>query len=434
MKTKYFIYGMVFFVFSAFYACKDEQGESSVDNYFLNYQIEEIPVKSDIPVGAYLVNPRPWLMDNEDIWTRITEERDDADGKVGPYMRPVLGQYDLDVDTLGAKSLQQIIDWGNEARIDYFILPVTREDRWQVYPHNLNKQDSAFINLFQMKNDTMPAIHLNGMKYALMVDMNGFCSGLSNVNLIEKVDPTHIVQTYTPKLEDGTAGTPIVTLDTIIPRLDQLYAFYKRISDYFSDPNYYHFNGRPVVLIRGAEYVYTENSELVYQKIRETMRQNSGEDVYLIAQQPPWTPPARFHYFHLLGKVDAVTVRNLGNVGGGNWDRTYWLPQMMNENLKYNREYIRDNYGIDFVPPVSTPYYTYLLSANAYNEPIVPHDPDQFQQFCNVAKMNLGNNPMVIIDSFNNWETGSVIEPTEEGYGNGYGDLYLKLVKEQFKK
>ena len=299
MKTKYFIYTVVFFIFSAFYACKDEQGESSVDDHFLNYQINEIAVNSDIPVGAYLVNPKGQLIDDEDWWTRIIEERIDAAGKVGPYMRPILGRYGLDVDTLGAESLQQLIDWGNEARIDYFILPATREDRWQVYPRNINRSDSAFIYLFQMKNDTMPAIKLNGMKYALMVNMQDFCSSLSNVNLIEKVEPTHIVQTYTPQLEDGTTGEPIVLLDTIVPRLDQLYAFYRKISDFFADPNYYHFNGKPVVLIRGAEYVYTENSELVYQKIRETMRQNSGKDAYLIAQHPQWTPPARFHYFHL---------------------------------------------------------------------------------------------------------------------------------------
>ena len=124
----------------------------------------------------------------------------------------------------------------------------------------------------------------------------------------------------------------------------------------------------------------------------------------------------------------------MANVGGGNWDRTYWLPQMMNENFKYNREYIRDHYSVDFVPSVATAYYTYLLSANAYNEPLVPHDPEQFKKFCSVAKMNLGNNPMVIVDSFNNWETASAIEPTEEGYGNGYGTLYLRLVREQFKK
>ena len=52
---------------------------------------------------------------------------------------------------------------------------------------------------------------------------------------------------------------------------------------------------------------------------------------------------------------------------------------------------------------------------------------------CNVAKMNLGTNPMVLIDSFNDWAFDSCIEPTDPSYGKGYGLLYLDMVKDQFK-
>jgi hypothetical protein len=244
---------------------------------------------------------------------------------------------------------------------------------------------------------------------------------------LERVPPT----TITWESEEGGA---VVQHDTVIPRLQQLYAYYERISDYFSDPGYYRFNGRPVVLIREPERLYAENSAAVYQGIREAVRQHCGEEIYLIAQQQAWTPPARFHYFFMLGKVDAVTMRNMCNVGGGNWERTYYLPQMTNENFKYNREYIWEHYGIDFVPSVAPSYNYYPLSATSYGEPQVPKDPEQFKKYCSVAKMNLGKQRMVIIDGFNNWETDSGIEPTEEGYGNGYGTLYLELVKQQFKK
>jgi hypothetical protein len=427
MKTRLLKYIVLCCAFTALYACKDEIGESSIDDYFLNYEIEEIAVKSDIPVGAYLHNPKGTLS-NEEQWTRLTEERVEATGNVGPYVRPVLGQYGLDADTLGAIALQQIIDWGNEAAIDFFILPVVSEDRNRVYPRNMNPGDSAFINLFQMKNDTLPRIDLKGMQFALMVNMDGFCSGLNNSTLIERVEPTHIIQTA------WIDSVSTVVLDTLIPRVNQLYAFYERISDYFADPNYYHTNGRPVVIIRNPERVYSEDSQKLYEGIREAVRRHSGKEIYLIAQQEQWTPPARFHYFHMSGKVDAMTVRNMCNVGGGNWERTYILPQMMNENLKYNREYAWKTYGVDFIPPVSTSYNYYPISATAYAEPQVPKDPEEFKKYCNVAKMNLGNNPMVIVDAFNNWETNSTIEPTEEGYGAGYGTLYLQLVKQQFKR
>ena len=52
---------------------------------------------------------------------------------------------------------------------------------------------------------------------------------------------------------------------------------------------------------------------------------------------------------------------------------------------------------------------------------------------CNVAKMNLGKRPMVIIDSFNRWNVDQAIEPTDPNYGNGYGMKYLNIVKEEFK-
>ena len=426
IKKLYYLLIMLFVV-QAFYSCKDTEGESTIDNFFLNYEINPVPVTADIPVGAFLRNPGGTLKD-EAIWTRITEVRNEATGHVGPYVRPVLGQYGLDVDTAGAVALQQVIDWGNEARIDFFVLPVVREERTRLYPRNFVSSDSAFINLFQGKNDTMPRIELKGMKFALMVDMNGFSSNLSNSVLLETVAPTTI--RITEQVEEGV----FMTHDTTVSRLEQLYAYYKRVSDYFSDPNYYQINGKPVVIIQDPHRLYSENSEKVYQGIRDAVKQNSGKDVYLIAQQTAWTPPARFHYFFLQGKVDAVTMRNMCNVGGGEWDRTYFLPQLINENFKYNREYIRTNYGIDFAPSVTPSYNYYPLSATAYGEPQVSKNPEEFKKYCSVAKMNLGQTPLVFIDAFNNWETDSAIEPTVEGYGFGYGNLYLKLVREQFKK
>ena len=421
MKYKYVFLALMIF---AGFACKDEQGESSIDDFFLNYEIKEIPVTSDIPVGAILHNPAGTLQ-NEEIWTRLTEERIESQGHVGPYVRPVLGQYGLDVDEEGAVALQQIIDWGLEARIDFFILPIVREERNRIYPRNIFSEDSAFINLFQMRNDTLPSIELKGMKFALMTDMYGFCSELNNSLSIETVKPTTVyLDTYTDDVRDSV----------FISRLNQLYAYFERLSDYFSDPNYFHIKGRPVVIMRDPQQLYTQNSAAVYQGIRDAVKQHSGKDVYLIAQQQAWTPPARFTYFFLQGKIDAVTIRNMCNVGGGNWDRTYFLPQMINENFKYNREYIRTNFGIDFVPSVSPSYNYYPLSATSFNEPQVPKNPDEFWKYCNVAKMNLGQTPLVIVDAFNNWETDSAIEPSVEGYGNGYGNRYLQFIREQFKK
>ena len=62
----------------------------------------------------------------------------------------------------------------------------------------------------------------------------------------------------------------------------------------------------------------------------------------------------------------------------------------------------------------------------------MPKTQERFWTMCNVAKMNLGTNPMVLIDSFNDWAFDSCIEPTDPSYGKGYGLLYLDMVKDQF--
>ena len=87
------------------------------------------------------------------------------------------------------------------------------------------------------------------------------------------------------------------------------------------------------------------------------------------------------------------------------------------------------------VPTVSPSFNQWIDGDGTqfYNFPVVFKDEDLFRKMCNVAKMNLGKRPMVIIDSFNRWNVDQAIEPTDPNYGNGYGMKYLNIVKEEFK-
>ena len=67
-------------------SCKDDN--PSIDDYWLNYEIEEVKVTQDIPVGVYLYNPQQALESNIDQWTRIIQEQDLAAGKLGPNTKP----------------------------------------------------------------------------------------------------------------------------------------------------------------------------------------------------------------------------------------------------------------------------------------------------------------------------------------------------------
>ena len=70
----------------------------------------------------------------------------------------------------------------------------------------------------------------------------------------------------------------------------------------------------------------------MYTAIRDTVRKHTGKEMYLIAQQGAWTPPERFHYFYLSGKVDAVTMKNMCAVGGAQYERVILFDQFVNEN------------------------------------------------------------------------------------------------------
>ena len=112
--NKFLIYGLIL-AGVTITSCKDDN--PSIDDYWLNYEIEEVKVTQDIPVGVYLYNPQQALESNIDQWTRIIQEQDLAAGKLGPNTKPwhnipeaiEAGKYHLAADTIGARAMQKIV-------------------------------------------------------------------------------------------------------------------------------------------------------------------------------------------------------------------------------------------------------------------------------------------------------------------------------------
>lgn len=46
--------------------------------------------------------------------------------------------------------------------------------------------------------------------------------------------------------------------------------------------------------------------------------------------------------------------------------------------------------------------------------------------------MQLGAQPMVIVDAYNEWNFVNAVEPADPEYGNGWGDTYLNIIAEEF--
>jgi len=217
-------------------SCKKDE-VPSIDDYPLNYTIPKVAVTTNIPVGAYVYEPSSALQTDEVRWTRITEKYDVSLGKLGPYVTPELGRYDLKPTQIGATNMAKIVEWAKLARIDFLITPAVKENAGALFPGNLNGTDSLTVNMFAEHNFNLPSVGMGDMKYAISVDIQNFSAGLSNNALLETAAPTVI----------NVNGQNIT-----ITREQRLYNFLKRISLYFIDGTYYHFQGRPVLVFIGC--------------------------------------------------------------------------------------------------------------------------------------------------------------------------------------
>lgn len=397
-------------------SCTNDEGPS-VDDFFLNYEIPVIKPTSDIPVGAFYYNLGGSGM-QEERYNRLIGKRDLAASpwpQLCPNVRPVLGRYKMDTGSKETADLfQQHIDWANDAGINFFIMPNISEDINQ-YDH-LNSGGVNFIEFMAGRNpNSENKMKWGRLKYVMTVDMNNFTTGVSNTKMIEDVD---------------------VDANGVSQRLERLYTYFCNLSKRFFVENrlYYEIDGKPMILFYNAHKLYTKDSEALYKKIREVVYEASGKEMYIVARQERWSPPARYHYFYLTGRTDAIYMDNMYDQN--DMARSYMYPQYINENYKYNRTYDWDNYQVDFIPSIAPSFNKWLGNdgTKEYQYPMVDKNEELFRQMCNVAKMNLGQRPMVFIDSFNRWEYDMALEPTDPDYGNGYGMTYLNIVREEFKR
>jgi hypothetical protein len=406
-----------------FTACTYDEGPS-IDDHFLNYRIENIPLTADCPVGVFYYDNGPNGL-NGAVYDRLLEEPDPAVGKVGPYVKPLLENYKVGVNEESVTVIQQHVDWCIAGGIDFLILPGVQEDNNQRYPINIEPRFRMFIDLVTGKtgSDNLPAestagsvVNLKSLKYILSVNLervNNNNVRLNNNTLIEHVAPTQ---------KNGED----------ITRVERFNDLFKKLSDYFADPAYYKVDNKPMVLIFNADRLYSEDSRKLYDDMRAYVKDFSGYDMFLVVEQPSWSPPARYEYFYIKGNVDAVTHKNMYDQS--TYNRSLWYPQMIDQNWIYSREFFMNHWNIDYIPTIAPSFNNYVYEGRHYNYPIVEKNEETFRTMCNVAKKNLGEKRIVFINSFNQWQHSTMLEPTDPAYGNGYGTTYLDIVKEQFKK
>lgn len=370
MRMLHMIMACAFGGMLAMSACRKQDAGPSPSDNVLAYDIKEVPVTQDYVVGAFYTSAITFNAAVKDT--------------------PLLGRYTMPGGVVNPAVMTGQIDEAAKGGVDYFVFSMRSASR----DANNYKLDSTVVKSF---------VDANGdkMKFALAYNW--------------------VVNTY------GVTQTAPLENDAV--KLEQFIQDFLRLVPWLKNTHYLQVNGKPVVYIKQAQDILSNDNPAVYTKLRSRLSA-AGVSVYFIGMQNAWTPPARYD-FRFQNCVDAVYHQSLSGTGLTSWDRFYLLPQAMDQNWKYSKDYFKSVYNLSFVPNISAGYDPRVLNPNSLN--VVYDRADGgvlYRKLCNVAKMNADEQTrLIMIDSFNDWVNDTQIEPSVR-----YGTLYMDITRSEFKK
>ncbi|NLR93505.1 glycoside hydrolase family 99-like domain-containing protein [Flammeovirga agarivorans] len=287
---------------------------------------------------------------------------------------PLAGQY-VNADE---EAMRQHILWADSGGVDYFLLR---------YSYPTVNVDNQIIDAFLRQNSD------------------------SLLNFALRYNPVQMNLTKENTLEQqGKKEAFIQSFKDMIP--------------YFDQPNYQKIDDKYVVNMIAANRFYCDSIELVYEELRAEMSA-LGYDLYITGEQTGWTPPARFEHYYF-NALDAVAFTNMFNNAW--YDRHVFLPQSLDQHWQYSKDYYMTKGNIEMVPTVAPSIDPTINNPNATTFTI-DRDSDFFWSLLNVAKKNVGPSRTIIVNSFNDWNFNTQLEPADS-----YGSTSLQLLKQQTKR
>ncbi|GHT62166.1 hypothetical protein FACS189451_05860 [Bacteroidia bacterium] len=414
MKKTLNIIVSLFILALAFFACEDKPSTYEFPKEEYYYDIPDVPVTEDYVVGV-----------SYDIRGRDTTHNAWWDGTKNIHQAytgtPSLGEYDMRLDP---QTLQQHLEWGKQAGVDFFILS------WGGRGYN----DTILQDWERLysQNQGYPKV-------------------------VIRFDPGY---RFPKKANDSLMRNPLA-MDSLRMDFDSVYTHVMMHDFAYKNKN----TGFPVMILTNiTNQVHIPSLNGFTDFLRKTGSVNNK--IWIMAElQGQWTSPERWGYNARNGYPDAVsdgwvqpdTIKAfdaffITDISTSNYDRYYGFYSFLDYNYKYwqsklknvNKEYVPtimpafDNLVND---PVSNTYLiprwkdaggAYAISgsqadAPAYDWSGIKENP--YKTLANVAKRNVGPSRIVIIYSWNNFTNGTTLEPTQE-----YNDDYLKYTKQFFKK
>lgn len=220
--------------------------------------------------------------------------------------------------------------------------------------------------------------------------------------------------------------------------------------NYFDHPNYYKIDGRPVIFVYVTRKLENEGNLAPIILTMRTSASKCGHDVYLVGDHVFESAPDVAEVFIPFWYFDAVTNYDVyGSMGrpspyaGPNVVDTYHSQQEQWRSIAHAS-------GCRYIPAVSPGYNDRGVRPEMNHPPLsrqltensAPGSLFAYQ----LSKAKVLVDPLVdnllVVNSFNEWHEDTQIEPTmgertnlplnrtEGVYYEGYGELYLNLLRE----
>ncbi|HWV64217.1 glycoside hydrolase family 99-like domain-containing protein [Chitinophaga sp.] len=295
-----------------------------------------------------------------------------ADWNKGITDTPLLGNY----SALAASVMNQERIWADSAGVDFFIF------NW------------------------------NGASGGDPV-LNSFVAGRSsNVKMVINFNTAHINASNTSPVTGAK-------LNTLIKEFKSL------SSSHFANDYYYKINGQPVVMITPLNLSSSKAASIDYPSVIAALRaslDSIGVHPYIIGEiTTGWLPPGR--YSTAINAMDAVVLSDWST---STYDRSVFMPAYTDQNWK-NWTDSTTTWKKDFVPAVFPGFNDKVMTPSSalFNQ---DRSGEFYTDMANVAKRNMSSKRLVLINSWNDFQKGTGLEPT-----GSYGRTYMGITRKQFK-
>jgi len=243
--------------------------------------------------------------------------------------------------------------------------------------------------------------------------LSGFVNGrTNNVKMVINYNTAHLAVSNASPLTGAKLNTMINELKTLA-------------ANHFAKDYYFKTGNQPVIMISPLNLSAGAATSIDFQTVIPAVKQAlsaTGVNVYIIGEIGlGWLPPAR--YATAIKTVDAVTLNNWST---DVYDRSVFFNAYLDQNWK-NWTDSTNSWNVDFTPAIFPGYNdkTMTPASKMYD---LGGTAAFYTDICNVAKRNMGKKRMVLINSWNNFQLGTTIEPAKE-----YGNTYLDITRKQFK-